>query len=72
VRHQWQRQADETTVGIGVEWPAAELDSVLAVDALMVVTVVHGWTGDAGAGAAAAGIDDGMVSTASKAGAGEP
>jgi len=73
VRHQWQRQVDEVTASPGMGWSAAGLAGAPAVDALWVVMVLHGWTGDAGAdAAAAAGIDDGMVSTASEPGAGEP
>jgi hypothetical protein len=53
--------------------PAAALAGVAIVDALLVVTVLHGWSCDAGAGAAAAtGIDEGVVSTASEAPNGEP
>jgi len=52
---------------------AAELAGVVAVDVLLVVMAMHGWTGAAGAGvAAAAGISDETVSTASEADVGEP
>ena len=41
-------------------------------DALLVVMAVHDWAVDASAGVAAAGIGEGMVSTASEDSAGEP
>jgi hypothetical protein len=73
VRHQWQRQAGKVTAGISQGWSAAELAGVVAVAALLVVTVLHGWSAEASAGAAAAaGIDEGVASTASKALNGEP
>jgi len=57
VRHQWQRQAGKAA----------------GAHALAVVMVLHDWAVDAGAGvAAAAGIGDGTVSTASEGGNGEP
>jgi len=77
VQHQWQRQVgqvrDELRPGIGAGWSAAELAGVVDVVALLVVTILHGWAAEVGAGCAAtAGIEGGMVSTASKAGTGEP
>jgi len=69
VRHQWQRQVGKV---MGAGLPAAELAGVAAVDVLLVVTVLHGWSGNAGAGAAATGIDEGAASTASDAPNGEP
>ena len=58
---------------MGAGPPTAELAGVAAMEALLVVTVMHGWTGAAGAGAAApAGINDETVSTASEAEVGEP
>jgi hypothetical protein len=68
-RHQWQRQVGKV---IGAAPPAAGLAGVDAVDVLLVVRVLHGWSGDAGAGAAATGIDEGAASTASEASNGEP
>ena len=70
VRHQWQRQVGKV---IGAGPPAAELAGVATVDALLVVTVLHGWLRDAGAGStAASGIDEGVAGTASEAPNGEP
>ena len=61
VRHQWQRQ---TGKAMGTVPPAAEL---------LVVRVVHGWSCEADADAAApAGIDNGVASTASEVFSGEP
>ncbi|MBK9362871.1 MAG: hypothetical protein IPM99_18080 [Rubrivivax sp.] len=63
------------TVVMGAGSPAAGVAGVVAVDALLVVTVLHGWSCDAGAAAAAAAatrIDEGVVSTASEAPNGEP
>ncbi|MBC7938735.1 MAG: hypothetical protein H7Z19_03060 [Chitinophagaceae bacterium] len=72
--HQWQRHDDEVTAGVGVEWSAVEFAGVVAVDALLVVMVSHGWAGGAGtAGTAAAATGEGTAtSTASEAGNGEP
>jgi hypothetical protein len=58
---------------MGAGSSAAGVAGVVAVDALLVVTVLHGWSCDAGAAAAAATrIDEGVVSTASEAPNGEP
>ena len=58
---------------MGAGPPTAELAGVAAMDVLLVVTVTHGWTNAAGAGAAAAaGINDETVSTASEVDLGEP
>jgi hypothetical protein len=73
VRHQWQRQAGKVTMVMGAAAPTAGVAGVVAANALLVGMAVHGWARDAGAAAtAAAVIDDGMASTASEAGAGEP
>jgi hypothetical protein len=69
VPHQWQRQVGKV---MGAGSPAAGAAGVVVMDALRVVTVLHGCSGAANAGAAAAGIDEGAASTASEAPNGEP
>jgi len=61
VWHQWQRQVGKVRGKVA----AGE-------DALLEVMAMHGWAVDTSAGVAVAGIGEGTLSTASKAGAGEP